>query len=71
MNSIQLNSKLCEDLGMDSLYLVELIMDIEQEYKITISDEEIDKIITVKNAVEVINMKTKERNSQKKITEKK
>ena len=43
-----------EDLGADSLDLVELIMSMEDEYGLEISDEDAEKIITVKDAVQFI-----------------
>lgn len=46
-----------EDLDVDSLDLVELIMAIEEEFGIEISDEDGEKITTVGSAVEYINSK--------------
>ena len=43
-----------EDLGADSLDTVELVMALEEEFKIEIPDEEADKITTVKDAVNYI-----------------
>jgi len=47
-------SKFVEDLGADSLDVVELVMALEEKFDIEIPDEEAEKIITVKNAVEYI-----------------
>jgi acyl carrier protein len=44
-----------EDLNADSLDLVELIMSLEEEFGMEISDEEAEKISTVNDAVEYIN----------------
>ncbi|MDR2098692.1 MAG: acyl carrier protein [Rickettsiales bacterium] len=43
-----------EDLGADSLDTVELVMAFEEEFGVEIPDEEAEKIMTVKNAVEYI-----------------
>jgi len=43
------------DLGADSLDLVELIMTMEEEFEIEISDEDAEKLVTVKNAIDFIN----------------
>ena len=44
-----------DDLGADSLDLVELIMSMEEEFDIDISDEEAEKVATVKDAIDYIN----------------
>ena len=41
-------------LGADSLYIVELIMDIEHEFNINIPDNMTEKIVTVGDAVKVV-----------------
>jgi len=43
-----------DDLGADSLDQVELIMAMEEEFDISISDEEAEKITTVRDAIEYI-----------------
>ncbi|MGZ3584978.1 MAG: acyl carrier protein [Ktedonobacterales bacterium] len=43
-----------EDLNADSLDLVELIMSLEEQFKLQISDEDAEKITTVGEAVEYI-----------------
>lgn len=43
-----------EDLGADSLDVVELVMAFEEEFDLKISDEEASKIATVRDAVEYI-----------------
>lgn len=43
-----------DDLGADSLDTVELVMALEEEFDIEISDEEAEKIQTVQNAIDYI-----------------
>ncbi len=47
-------SSFIEDLGADSLDLVELIMSMEDEFGLEISDEDAESIITVQDAVTFI-----------------
>ncbi len=56
---IKEDSSLVDDLGVDSLDLVELLMKFEEEFKIEISEEESQKILTVKDIVDFIEEKTK------------
>ena len=44
-----------DDLGADSLDLVELIMTMEEEFDIDIGDEDAEKLVTVQNAIDYIN----------------
>lgn len=46
------------DLGADSLDTVELVMEFEDEFEISIPDEDAEKIQTVGNAVEYITKKS-------------
>lgn len=53
------NSSFVDDLGADSLDTVELVMALEEEFDCEISDEEAEKITTVKQAVDYINARAK------------
>jgi acyl carrier protein len=46
-----------EDLGADSLDLVELIMAMEENFGIEISDEELQKIRTIQDSINFIKKK--------------
>lgn len=43
-----------DDLGADSLDTVEMIMELEDEFDIEIPDEDIERIVTVGDAIEYI-----------------
>lgn len=51
---VSMDSTFIDDLGADSLDIVELIMAFEEEFNIEIPDEAAEKIKTVKDAVEYI-----------------
>ena len=53
------DSQFVEDLGADSLDLVELIMSMEDEFGVEISDEDAEKILKVSDAINYI-IKSKE-----------
>ncbi|MFP4445009.1 MAG: acyl carrier protein [Desulfosudaceae bacterium] len=51
---IKPESRFVNDLGADSLDIVELLMKLEDEFDLEISDEEAEEITTVKDAVDYI-----------------
>ena len=51
------DSRLVEDLGADSLDTVELLMSFEEEFGISIPDEEAMKMKTIKDIVDLIDSK--------------
>jgi acyl carrier protein len=53
-NDIKPESKFVDDLGADSLDLVELIMSLEDKFQIEISDTDAETIITVQDALDYI-----------------
>jgi acyl carrier protein len=48
------NTSFIEDVGADSLDIVELIMELEEEFEINIPDEQAEKIKTVGEAIDYI-----------------
>ena len=54
VNEITSTSSLIDDLGADSLDVVELVMKMEEEFGIEIPDEEAEKIKTVNDVVQYI-----------------
>ena len=53
-DTVTLESHFIDDLGADSLDLVELIMGIEEEFNIEIPDGEAEKVVTVGDVFEYI-----------------
>ncbi len=53
-SQITAEAKFVEDLGADSLDTVELIMALEEEFNIDISDEEAEKLTTLQKVVDYI-----------------
>ena len=53
-SKVNMDTSFEQDLGADSLDLVELIMELEENYDFTIPDEDAQKISTVGDAVRYI-----------------
>ena len=53
-DEVVMEASFIDNLGADSLDLVELMLAMEEEFDMTISEEDIDKISTVGNVVEYI-----------------
>ena len=54
---VKLEASFRDDLGADSLDVVELVMELEDEFDMEISDEDAENISTVGNAVSYIESK--------------
>ncbi|MCB1041342.1 MAG: acyl carrier protein [Acidobacteria bacterium] len=55
---ISMESMIVDDLGADSLDVVELMMRLEEKFSIEIPDDEVDKMQTVGDAVKYIESNT-------------
>ena len=53
-NDIKPESSFINDLGADSLAIVELVLALEEEFELDIPDEETEKIRTVQDAISYI-----------------
>jgi acyl carrier protein len=53
-NDIKDTHDLVNDLGADSLNIVEIVMEIEEEYNIEIPDEDVEQLTTVQSIIEYI-----------------
>jgi acyl carrier protein len=58
-SEVSTDASFVDDLGADSLDTVELVMALEEEFDITIPDEEAEKIQTVGQAIQYIEEHTK------------
>ena len=52
--SVEMESSFIDDLGADSLDIVELVMAIEEEFDIEIPDSDAEKVVTVGDVVDYI-----------------
>ncbi len=52
--SVTMESSFIDDLGADSLDIVELVMALEEEFNIEIPDGDAEKVVTVEDVVEYI-----------------
>lgn len=58
-SKITMESNVIQDLGADSLDMVELLMSLETEFGITVPDEDATQLVTVEGIVEYIEAKQK------------
>jgi len=58
-SEIKIESSFVDDLGADSLDTVELVMALEEEFECEIPDEEAEKITTVQQAIDYVNVHLK------------
>ncbi|MGP1485975.1 MAG: acyl carrier protein [Campylobacter sp.] len=52
--AVKLESKIIEDLGADSLDVVELVMALEEKFEVEIPDSEAEKLISINDVVKYI-----------------
>ncbi|MGI6359281.1 MAG: acyl carrier protein [Bacillota bacterium] len=57
VDEINDDSKVKDDLGADSLDMVELVMALEEEFSLKIAEEELQKIVTVNDVAKYIESK--------------
>jgi len=57
-NEVNLESKIVDDLGADSLDAVELIMEIEKEFNIAIHDDIAQEAKTIQDLVTIVESQT-------------
>jgi acyl carrier protein len=62
-SEITSGARLVDDLGMDSLDAVELAIATEREFRVAISDEQVAKLVTVSDIVELVRQLAAEQRS--------
>ena len=58
-DEVRPDASFVEDLGADSLDLTELVMAMEEEFGVEIADEDTQKLLNVKDAVQYIESRVK------------
>ena len=58
-DEVKAEASFVDDLGADSLDVVELVMALEEEFGLEISDEDAEKLRTVQQAIEYIDTNSK------------
>ncbi|ABK81892.1 acyl carrier protein [Campylobacter fetus] len=53
-DAVKMESKIIEDLGADSLDVVELVMALEEKFEVEIPDSEAEKLISISDVVNYI-----------------
>ncbi len=56
-SALDIDSRIREDLGLSSLKTVELIITLEDHYDISVADDELETLVTLRNVVELIDGK--------------
>ncbi len=54
MSEVVPEASFVDDLGADSLDLVELVMTMEEEFDVDISDEDAEQLVTVQDAIDYV-----------------
>jgi acyl carrier protein len=58
-DEVKAEASFVDDLGADSLDVVELVMALEEEFGLEISDEDAEKLVTVQKVIEYIQANAK------------
>ncbi len=64
---IKPDTNLASELEIDSIKAIEITVAIEKKYKISVRDEDVPKIVTLKDAVELVNTLLNQKASDAKI----
>ncbi|MCK5607035.1 acyl carrier protein [Candidatus Pacearchaeota archaeon] len=53
-DEVTLNSRLVDDLGADSLELIDMLMNVEDEFDIEISDDVAESVVTISDLIDIV-----------------
>lgn len=56
--AVQLNSHLMQDLGINSAHLVDIALDVEDAFDITLNEKDMEEMQTVSDAIKIVSVKT-------------
>ena len=59
--TIDYDMDLINDLGVNSMHLIDIVIDVENEYDITISDEELQSMSSLNKVLDVLMKKLEEK----------
>lgn len=54
VNEVELEANIVEDLEVDSIKAIEIVVAIEKKFKVSVRDEDVPKITTVRDAVAIV-----------------
>ncbi|OUS16278.1 acyl carrier protein [Nonlabens dokdonensis] len=57
-NAVKLDSHLMQDLGINSAHLVDIALDVEDAYDITLNEKDMEEMQTVSDAIKIVSQKT-------------
>ena len=57
-DAITLNSHLMQDLGINSAHLVDISLDVEDAFDITLNEKDMEEMQTVSDAIKIVSQKT-------------
>jgi acyl carrier protein len=57
-DAIQLHSHLMQDLGINSAHLVDIALDVEDAFDITLDEKDMEEMQTVTDAIKIVTLKT-------------
>ena len=62
-SDIKAETDLAKDLDIDSIKAIEITVAIEKKFKISVRDEDVPKIMTLRQAVELVNQLLSQKNA--------